>query len=95
MYFRLIFWTVRGITPRIEVSDLDGSNRHTLIDKDILFPTSLVMDHMNHRLFWLDIKLYRIETMHLDSGDRTRIHPFNEGLSNLNVQLVNISEMFV
>ena len=40
--------------PRIEVANLDGSDRAVLVDSNILTPNTLVVDIAQNQLCWTD-----------------------------------------
>ncbi|XP_028406976.1 sortilin-related receptor-like isoform X2 [Dendronephthya gigantea] len=42
--FGQMFWTDWGKTAKIEMSDMDGDNRRTLVDKDLVWPNGLAID---------------------------------------------------
>ena len=39
LFFRQLFWTDWGVTPKIERANLDGQNRTALVSTDIAWPT--------------------------------------------------------
>ena len=39
-----MFWTDWGNTAKIEMSDMDGKNRKTLVQKDLVWPNGLAID---------------------------------------------------
>ncbi|KAL8603291.1 hypothetical protein ACOMHN_017406 [Nucella lapillus] len=51
---RVIFWSNVGSEPKIERARYDGSDRKTLINKDITFVNAMVLDVSNDRLYWVD-----------------------------------------
>ena len=51
-----MYWTDWGSKPRIERSDMDGSNRVTLISKDIKWPNGLTIDRETNQLIWADAR---------------------------------------
>ena len=74
-----VYWSVWGINPRIETSYIDGTHRAILVEKDVKWPTSLCFDHISRRLYWIDAKLKRIETVTVIGHDRTIVQHFYEG----------------
>ncbi|XP_014280390.1 low-density lipoprotein receptor-related protein 4 isoform X1 [Halyomorpha halys] len=76
----LLFWTDWGSKPRIEQAEMDGHNRMTLINKDLVWPNGLAI--YNNRMYWTDAKSQTIETASLtDTNDRIRLisdlpHPY-------------------
>jgi low density lipoprotein receptor-related protein 5/6 len=49
-----LFWTDQGATPKIERSNLDGTDRYTLIDKNIVKPTGITVDYVENQVFFID-----------------------------------------
>ena len=72
---RTMFWLeAYGEVAKIMRSDMDGANRRTLIDTEIIFPVDLSIDyHMGHRLYWSDPKKGVIESTASDGSDRVII----------------------
>ncbi|XP_053402379.1 prolow-density lipoprotein receptor-related protein 1-like [Mercenaria mercenaria] len=50
----LLFWSDVGVYPRIEYSNLDGSSRHILIANLTKNPSSLEVDTVEQRIYWID-----------------------------------------
>jgi hypothetical protein len=42
------------VHPKIERSDLDGKNRHTIITKHLKSPSSIKADIFDKRIYWID-----------------------------------------
>lgn len=66
----LIFWVNAALPIRIESSRMDGSQRKTVIDKDIGVPTDLTVDGQDDLIFWADIHLKRLESSDLSGNNR-------------------------
>ncbi|KAL3854471.1 hypothetical protein ACJMK2_013739, partial [Sinanodonta woodiana] len=49
--------------PRIERAFMDGSHRYTLNIEKLMAPSSLALDIINKRVYWIDHKLDHIEVM--------------------------------
>jgi hypothetical protein len=58
---RYLFWTDSGTVSKIEVSDLLGENRLTIIDTDIQHPRGITIDFNDDMLYWVDSKKDTIE----------------------------------
>lgn len=66
-----MFWSDVGEQPRIEKVDMDGNRRQAIVNTDIFYPISLVVDYMkDNRLYWADPKKNRIESILPDGSDR-------------------------
>ena len=62
--FSRLFWSDWDrLYPRIEASNLDGSDRAVLVDSHIIMPNSLVVDVVSNELCWAD-----------GGGGRSRLH---------------------
>ena len=65
--------------------DGDPATRKVLVDHDIGWPNGLAIDYQTERLWWVDAKLSKIESMNLDATDRKTVvgntgdlgHPFS------------------
>ncbi|XP_071496207.1 uncharacterized protein [Diadema antillarum] len=81
---RWLYWTDWGATAKIEMSDLSGNGRQTIVETDLVWPNGLTSDTEGNRLYWCDASLDKIESSDpfgldrrtlLDSS-RTSIHPY-------------------
>ncbi|XP_022081142.1 low-density lipoprotein receptor-related protein 1B-like isoform X2 [Acanthaster planci] len=89
-----IYWTDVGddsIGPRIEKANLDGTNRVTLINDNIVWPQAVILDNAAVNLYWCDGELNTIERTNLLGNNRevlinltiyAPIHPFDLALYN-------------
>lgn len=66
----LLVWTDRGRIPKIERTQLDGSNRRILVNESIVFTTGLTLDYKEKRIYWCDLRLDTIERMDYDGNNR-------------------------
>ena len=65
--------------------DGDPETRQILVDKDIGWPNGLAIDYQTERLWWVDAKFAKIESMNLDGTGRKEVvgdannlgHPFS------------------
>lgn len=75
-----IYWVNSNNTnPSIEKSNLDGSNRVTVIKEDLYEPLAVAIDHSNKKLYWIDdaegLRI-KIERSNLDGSERELlVHP--------------------
>ncbi|KAK3589457.1 hypothetical protein CHS0354_030578 [Potamilus streckersoni] len=67
---RQVYWTEGKTLPKISRADLDGSNRITVVDTDVMWPHSLAIDHLNSRLYWTDIMKQTVEMIFLNGTGR-------------------------
>ncbi|KAG0718548.1 Nidogen-1 [Chionoecetes opilio] len=59
--YGLLFWSDwNRLSPKIESSGLDGSNRQVMVNEDILLPNSLVVDYETETLCWADAGTHKI-----------------------------------
>ncbi|XP_070183011.1 low-density lipoprotein receptor-related protein 1-like [Littorina saxatilis] len=72
-----LYWTDRGPRPSISQSNLDGSERRVLVEKDIVWPHDLAVDVPNKRLYWVDSKLRTVETITTAGKDRRVLWRFD------------------
>ncbi|KAL3854931.1 hypothetical protein ACJMK2_014166, partial [Sinanodonta woodiana] len=72
-----MYWTDRGLQPKIEMANLAGQNRTVLVNRNLVWPCGLAIDYPNRRLYWTDLKMNRIETITLDGNDRQISHIFS------------------
>lgn len=77
-----LFWTDWGPNPKIERSEIDGSNRASIINESVFWPNGLTLDYTTNRIYWADAKHNVIETALFNGHDRRKIiskglpHPF-------------------
>lgn len=78
----IMFWSDCGDMPMIEIADMDGANRKSIVSKHIKYPNGLSIDHSNNRLYFVDSGSKKLEYVNFDgSGRKTVIedyleHPF-------------------
>ncbi|XP_071508194.1 uncharacterized protein [Diadema antillarum] len=81
---RWLYWTDWGATAKIEMSDLSGNGRQTIVETDLVWPNGLTSDTDGDRLYWCDASLDKIESSDpfgldrrtLSDSSRTSIHPY-------------------
>jgi hypothetical protein len=49
----LLFWSDWGEAPKIERSNLDGSNRHIIVASHLGWPNGLTIDYVAGQLYWV------------------------------------------
>lgn len=54
----------------IATSGMDGSDPKIFVSEGIEWPNGLALDISNDRLYWVDAKISKIETIRLDGSDR-------------------------
>jgi len=59
--------------PRIEYSNMDGSNRKIIADTHLFWPNGLTIDYAGHRMYWVDAKHHVIERADLDGKNRKAV----------------------
>lgn len=69
---RLFFVNMVSPVARLESCRLDGSRRTVLIDTGLTEPAALTVDTRGAapRLYWFDVRPFRIESATLDGRDR-------------------------
>lgn len=69
-----MFWTDwNEKRPKIERSNLDGSERVLLITKDVVWPNGIALDLERKKIYWCDAKTDRIEVSNMDGTDRREV----------------------
>ena len=83
-----MYWGSRGLSPKIEQANMDGSSRTTLVNSGLLWVNALTLDYLNGLLYWCDAYLDKIERVDLQGNNRVVIlelsldllHPFGLAL---------------
>ena len=83
--YRKIYWTDVGKQPRIEASNLDGSERQIVVNRELGEPNHLVIDYRKQSLCWSDSKLERIECSSLDGSTRRTVLSIEGGIFGLSI----------
>lgn len=68
-----MFWTDWGQAPRIDRAYMDGSERRSIVDSELGFPTGLAIDFEMKKLYWADAQHDRIEMCDFDGKRRMRV----------------------
>lgn len=66
----------RGLTPKIEASRLDGSNRRLLHSHALSWPEDVAFDTLRDAIFWTDSKLRTIEMSFADGSGRKAVRKY-------------------
>nr|CAD7447975.1 unnamed protein product [Timema bartmani] len=78
----LMFWTDWGERPLIGRAGMDGSKPVAFVSEGLYWPNGLSLDYPNDRLYWVEAKFSKIESIKLDGSDRRVIlkgvvdHPY-------------------
>ena len=73
IFFRYLFWTDWGEEPKLERSEMDGSNRRVIIRRNIHWPNGLTIDYSAQKIYWTDASLFYIDKANYDGSDRQSI----------------------
>ncbi|KYM77742.1 Vitellogenin receptor, partial [Atta colombica] len=65
-----MYWCDWSSNPHIAVAGMDGKNIRIFVSENIKAPRSLTIDYQTNRLYWVDFKLRKIESIRLDGTDR-------------------------
>lgn len=72
----LMFFTDWGINPKIERCAMDGTERYTIITKEIRWPNGIVIDNIGRRIYWTDGYLQLLKSSTFDGTDAYTIVQF-------------------
>ncbi|XP_048744811.2 low-density lipoprotein receptor-related protein 4-like isoform X2 [Ostrea edulis] len=65
-----LFWSDWGFYPKIEVSDLLGLNRRTIVSDNMLTPRGITIDYKEKLLYWVDSQKNTIESVQFNGNSR-------------------------
>lgn len=83
---RFMFWTDWGSSPKIERSSLSGSRRIAIVTSNIQWPNGIDLDKGNKRIYWVDARLDKVESVDYNGNNRkvilqySGLHPFGVAL---------------
>ena len=78
-----MIWTDWGSHPRIEKASLSGHQRAAIVTTNLYWPNGIELDKGNKRIFWVDARLDRIESVDYNGNNRKQLfqqsglHPFD------------------
>ena len=81
-----MFWTDWGAAPKIEKATLSGTQRVAIVTSDLQWPNGIELDTGNKRIYWVDAKVDKIESVDYHGNNRmllirvTGFHPFGVAL---------------
>ena len=65
-----MFWTNWGKYPRIEKAWLSGEYHRPLVINTITWPNDVALDTILKRVYWVDSKLDKVESISYYGNDR-------------------------
>ncbi|XP_022793564.1 low-density lipoprotein receptor-related protein 8-like [Stylophora pistillata] len=65
-----MFWTDWKGPPKIERSSLNGTWRVSIVTSNLSWPSGIALDRRNQLLYWVDEKMYIIESVDYDGNNR-------------------------
>ena len=65
-----MYWTDSGSSPKIEKSNMDGTDRTTLVSSGLTRVGSLALDFKNKLLYWCDASPNLIQRVDLQGNNR-------------------------
>ncbi|XP_061194926.1 low-density lipoprotein receptor-related protein 4-like [Saccostrea echinata] len=65
-----LFWSDWGFFPKIEMSDLLGLNRRTVVSDNMLAPRGIAIDYKENVLYWVDSHKNTIESVQFNGNSR-------------------------
>ncbi len=80
-----MYWTDWGQRPMIGRSGMDGSDPTEFVSQNLHWPNGVTVDFSGGRLYWLDARSRKIETVKFDGSDRRLV------LDDLNLQPFSIA----
>ncbi|VDP76174.1 unnamed protein product [Echinostoma caproni] len=71
--FARLYWITRGRQSMIEMMDMDGQNRQTLVTDQMQSPYSLTLDYIRNEIYWADGSRGSVDAYDLDRGTRRTV----------------------
>ena len=66
-----MYWNDWGNeSPKIERAHLDGTNRRTIVQSSIRWPSGLTIDYREQKIYWSDVNLDKVEVMDVNGSNR-------------------------
>lgn len=78
-----MYWTDWGQRPMIGKAAMDGKQSQVFVSDNIIWPNGITLDWPGYRIYWVEAKLNRIESIRFDGSGRQVIlshlilHPFS------------------
>ena len=69
-----MFWTDWGVTPKIEKSTLNGTQRLTMVTSNLQWPNGITLDRQGKLVFWVDAGTDRVESIDYHGNNRKLIY---------------------
>lgn len=90
---RYLFWSDWGFFPKIEVSDLLGLNRRTVVSDNLIAPRGMTIDYQENLLYWVDSIKNTIESVQFNGNSR-RIIVSHAGAKFFGVAIFEVVNLF-
>lgn len=65
-----MYWSEWGERPKIERSNMDGTNRFVIASTNLTWPNGLAVDHTAGKIYWTDAGSRTIEFANFDGSSR-------------------------
>ncbi len=79
IFYSYIFWTDwNRKNPKIERSNMDGTNRKVIVHTDLGVPNGIYFDQKRQEICWCDAKTQRIECVEKDGSNRRIVTQMNQ-----------------
>lgn len=72
-----MFWTDWGVTPKIEKSTLNGTQRVTMVTSNLQWPNGITLDRQGRLVFWVDAGTDRVESIDYHGNNRKLLYQQN------------------
>ena len=82
-----MIWTDWGSHPKIERASLSANQRIAIVTTNIQWPNGIELDKGNKRIFWVDARMDKIETLDYNGNNRKVLFQ-QSGLHSFGVALI-------
>ena len=65
-----MIWSDAGTHPKIEKASLSGNQRVAIVTTYLSYPNGIELDRGNKRIFWVDVRYDRVETVDYNGNNR-------------------------
>ena len=90
-----LIWCHSSSPPRIELSNLDGSDRFQIdLNEDLNIPVGIFIDQENHKIYWTDRKAKTINRIDLDGNNKEVLYEVDGTPEGLSVNLATMQIYF-